>query len=99
MGSLANVHPGEVLREEFLLPLNISAYALAHKIKIDQGRVSAILHGKRAITPQTALLLAKAFDTSPQFWLNLQNAYDLEEQREEIEEKLRDITPYEKLCA
>jgi addiction module HigA family antidote len=99
MEQLANVHPGEVLREEFLVPLNITMYALAQRIGVDQGRISEIIRGRRSITPETALLLARVFDTSPQFWLNLQNAYDLQEQRARLDEKLRNIRPYEKICA
>jgi addiction module HigA family antidote len=70
-------HPGEILREEFLVPLGISANALAMRLRIAAPRLHAILHEKRAITPDTAMRLAKCFGNSAQFWLNLQTMYDL----------------------
>ena len=75
---LANIHPGEVLREEFLVPMGISAYRLAKEIDIPQTRISEIIHGKRAITADTAIRLSLFFGTSAEFWLNLQNLYDIE---------------------
>jgi addiction module HigA family antidote len=79
METLANIHPGEVLSEEFLKPMNISAYKLSKDIGIPQTRTSAILKGVRAITADTALRLSLYFGTSPKFWLGLQDDYDLEE--------------------
>jgi addiction module HigA family antidote len=79
METLANVHPGEKLLEEFLKPMNISAYKLSKDIGIPQTRTSAILKGERAITADTALRLSMYFSTSPKFWLGLQDDYDLEE--------------------
>ena len=79
MEALANVHPGEILMEEFLKPLNISAYKLSKDIGIPQTRTSAILKGERAITADTALRLSLYFGTSAKFWLGLQDDYDLEE--------------------
>jgi addiction module HigA family antidote len=79
METLANVHPGEKLLEEFLKPMNISAYKLSKDIGIPQIRTSAILKGERAITADTALRLSMYFSTSPKFWLGLQDDYDLEE--------------------
>jgi len=76
---LPNVHPGEVLREEFLLPLRLSAYRLAKDLGVPQTRISQILVEKRGVTADTAVRLGRYFDTSPGFWLNLQNACDLEE--------------------
>jgi len=76
--TLNNIHPGEVLLEEFLNPMNISAYRLAKETFIPQTRVSAILKGKRRITADTALRLSKFFGTSAKFWLGLQADYDLE---------------------
>ena len=70
-------HPGEILREEFLLPLEMSANALAIKLRIAAPRLHAILHGKRAVTPDTAMRLARCLGTSAQFWLNLQTLHDL----------------------
>jgi len=79
MESLSNIHPGEVLKEEFLKPLKISAYKLSKDIGIPQTRTSAILKGERAITADTALRLSLYFGTSAKFWLGLQDDYDLEE--------------------
>ena len=71
------IHPGEIIREEYLVPLGMSASALAHAIGVPANRISAILAGKRAVTADTALRLARAFGTSPEFWMNLQQSYDL----------------------
>ncbi len=79
MERLKNIHPGEVLREEFLHPLEVSAYRLAKETFIPQTRVSEILKENRRVTADTALRLAKFFGTSAKFWLGLQNDYDLEE--------------------
>jgi antitoxin HigA-1 len=79
METLMNVHPGEVLMEEFLKPMNISAYRLSKDIGIPQTRTSAILKGERGITADTALRLSLYFGTSAKFWLGLQDDYDLEE--------------------
>ena len=91
MKHLPNIHPGEVLEEEFLKPLNISAYRLAKETKIPQTRISEILKARRRITADTALRLAKFFGTTPQFWLGLQNDYDLEESQKAISEDLEAI--------
>ena len=77
---LKNIHPGEILQEEFLTPLKISAYRLAKDIAIPQTRVSEILKGNRRITADTALRLSKYFGNSSRFWLGLQNDYDIEEE-------------------
>lgn len=82
MNKIRNVHPGEVLSEEFLKPLGVSAYRLAADIGVPQSRVSQILKGKRRITADTALRLSKYFGTSPKFWLGLQDDYDIEEEME-----------------
>ena len=82
MEQLPNIHPGEVLREEFLAPLSLSAYRLAKDLGIPQTRISNILSGKRRITADTALRLSKYFGTSAKFWLGLQDDYDLEEEAE-----------------
>jgi addiction module HigA family antidote len=71
------IHPGEILREEFLRPLDMSSRKLADAIGVPPNRVSAIVAGERDVTPDTALRLARAFDTSPEFWLNLQQTHDL----------------------
>jgi len=71
------VHPGEILREDFLRPMGISVYALANAIKVPRSRVNDIVLGRRAITADTALRLARYFGSSPEFWINLQAHYDL----------------------
>jgi addiction module HigA family antidote len=81
MKRLKNIHPGEVLQEEFLFPLGITAYRLSKDIVIPQTRISEILKGNRRITADTALRLAKYFGTTPKFWLGLQDDYDLEEEQ------------------
>jgi len=97
MGSskkLKNVHPGEVLLEEFLLPLNVTAYRLAKDTSIPQTRVSEIIKGNRRITADTALRLSKYFGTTPKFWLGLQDDYDLEEEGAFKEKELKNIKHY-----
>jgi addiction module HigA family antidote len=87
MEKLENVHPGEVLLEEFLRPLNISAYRLSMDVKIPQTRISEIIKGRRRITADTALRLSNYFGNSAKFWLGLQDDYDIEEALiEKIEE-------------
>ncbi|WP_310450195.1 HigA family addiction module antitoxin [Sulfuritalea sp.] len=81
MKKLPNIHPGEVLLEEFLLPMNISQNALARAIGVPPRRINEIVLGKRAISADTALRLAKTFGTSESFWMGLQADYDLEEAR------------------
>jgi len=85
---LQPIHPGEILREEFLDPMGISQYRLAKDITVDPRRINAIIQGKRAITADTALRLAMYFDTSERFWLNLQAQYDLEVERDELGDRL-----------
>src|SRR4030043_325082 len=97
MKRLPNIHPGEVLFEEFLQPLNITAYRLAKETNIPQTRISEIIKGKRRITADTALRLSKYFGNSPQFWLGLQNDYDLEEEANILKTELNKIHRYTKL--
>jgi antitoxin HigA-1 len=80
MARLKNIHPGEILLEEFLSPLEISAYKLSKDIAIPQTRISQIIRGSRRVTADTALRLSKYFGNSPKFWLGLQDDYDLEEE-------------------
>ena len=94
MRKLKNIHPGEVLMEEFLLPLNISAYRLSKDIGIPQTRISEILKLKRRITADTALRLSMYFGNSPKFWLGLQDDYDLEEERSLKEKEFNSIREY-----
>jgi addiction module HigA family antidote len=93
MERLANIHPGEILMEEFLIPLNITAYRLSKDIDIPQTRLSQIIKGKRRITADTALRLGIYFGNSAKFWLGLQDDYDLEEgstiQRESLKRIVR----------
>lgn len=81
MKKLPNIHPGEVLLQEFLLPLGVSQNALARAIGVPPRRINEIVLGKRAITADTALRLARTFGTSESFWMGLQADYDLEEAR------------------
>lgn len=90
-----NIHPGEVLQEEFLIPLDISAYRLSKDIGIPQTRVSKIIKGRRRITADTALRLSYYFGTSAKFWLGLQDDYDLEEEAKAKKLELESIKKYE----
>ena len=87
---LMPVHPGEVLLEEFLKPMGLSQNRLALDIRVPARRINEIVHGKRRITPDTALRLAKYFDMSPQFWLGLQMDYDLDVAEDELAEQIDD---------
>jgi len=91
MNKLPNIHPGEILSEEFLNPLNITAYRLSKDTDIPQTRISQIIKGKRRITADTALRLASYFGTSAKFWLGLQDDYDIEEERETKKDVLNRI--------
>jgi addiction module HigA family antidote len=93
MEKLKNIHPGEILNEDFLIPLGISAYRLAKDTFIPQTRVSEILKGNRRITADTALRLSRYFSNSPNFWLGLQVDYDLEEELAQKEKELNEIKP------
>ena len=91
---LPNVHPGEILLEEFLKPMEISQNRLAREIKVPPRRVNEIVLGKRAITPDTALRLARYFGTSERFWLGLQMDFDLEEVQRTVGESIqREVNP------
>jgi addiction module HigA family antidote len=88
-------HPGEMLKEEFLVPLGISQNALALKIRVPATRIGEIVHGKRSISPDTALRFARFFGNSPEFWLNLQQMYDLSKARLELSSTIeREIETY-----
>jgi addiction module HigA family antidote len=91
MKTLKNIHPGEILNEEFLIPLNISAYKLSKDTGIPQTRISSIIKGNRRITADTALRLAKYFGNSPKFWLGLQDDYDIEEENKHLQNTLKSI--------
>jgi antitoxin HigA-1 len=91
MARIKNIHPGEVLKEEFLVPMGVSAYKLSRDIGIPQTRISQILKGNRRITADTALRLSKYFGTSAKFWLGLQDDFDLEAERLIKKEELNAI--------
>ncbi|HYW08212.1 MAG TPA: HigA family addiction module antitoxin [Longimicrobium sp.] len=85
---LVPIHPGEVLLEDFLHPLGLSQYRLARDLSVPPRRINEIVHGKRAVTADTALRLARFFGTSEQFWLNMQSRYDLEVERDRLGDRL-----------
>ena len=82
------IHPGEILREEFMVPLGLSMNRLARDLRVAVTRISEIVHERRAVTPSTALRLARYFGTTPQFWMNLQTSYDKQPAR-----KLAAVSP------
>ena len=88
MEKLQNIHPGEILLEEFLISMEISQNRLARDIGVPPRRINEIVHGKRAVTADTALRLARYFGTSEAFWMGLQADYDLEEARERVGNRL-----------
>jgi len=88
-------HPGEILLEEFMKPFNLSQYRVAKSINVPPRRINEIVHGKRSITADTALRLAKYFGNSPQFWMNIQTWYDLEKEKDHISDKIEhEVHPY-----
>lgn len=91
--TLPNIHPGEVLLEEFLKPMEVSQNGLARAIGVPPRRINEIVLGKRSISADTALRLAKAFGTSEQFWMGLQSDYDLEVARKAVAGELRKVRP------
>ncbi len=99
MARLDNIHPGKILKEEFLIPLEISAYKLSKDIGIPQTRISEILKKKRRITADTAIRLSKYFGNSAKFWLGLQDDFDLEEERLNKQSEFNQIKSLEKNAA
>lgn len=99
MKKLPNIHPGEILLEEFLIPMEISQYRLSKDLKIPQTRISQIVKGNRRITADTALRLSKYFGTSAKFWLGLQDDYDLEEYNNKLLDELNEIPKADKNAA
>ena len=85
---LAPIHPGEILLEEFLQPMNISQYKLAKDISVPPRRINEIVHGSRAITPDTALRLSRYFGLSERFWINLQTRYAIEMEKDRLRDRL-----------
>jgi len=82
------VHPGEIIREEYLVPLKMTAHALAMALRVPAPRINDIVRERRAVTPDTALRLARYFDTTAQFWLNLQSSFDLKQAESEAGRKI-----------
>jgi len=93
MNALAPIHPGEVLMEEFLEPLGVTQHHLAVSIGVPPRRINEIVHGKRRITADTALRLARYFGTTDRFWLNLQTRFDLEIEKDNLGDALDAIQP------
>ena len=91
---LPNAHPGEILKEDFLNAMNISAYRLAKEINVPETSISEIIPGKRSITADTAIRFSKFFGTTAEFWLNLQNLYDLEEENNNHAREFETIKMY-----
>lgn len=99
MSKLKNIHPGEILLEEFLIPLNISAYKLAKDTAIPQTRISEIIKGNRRITAGTALRFSRYFGNSAKFWLGLQDDFDIEEELTAKGDSLKSIKSYNSKAA
>ena len=95
MKRLRNIHPGEILKEEFLEPLSVSAYRLSKETFIPQTRISEILKGNRRVSADTALRLSRFFGNTAKFWLGLQDDYDIEEKKLEKRSELKQIRPLE----
>lgn len=94
------IHPGEILREEYLVPLNLTAHALAMALRAPASRINDIVRERRAVTPDTALRLARCFGTTAQFWLNLQSSYDLKQAENEVGGRInQEVRPLELLAA
>jgi addiction module HigA family antidote len=99
MKKLKNIHPGEILLQEFLLPLGISAYKLSKDVGIPQTRVSEIIKGNRRVTADTALRLSKYFGNSAKFWLGLQDDFDIEEEEQLKSKEFASIEHYQSNAA
>lgn len=96
MKKLKNIHPGEILKEEFLVPYSISAYKLSKDIAIPQTRTSEILKGNRRITADTAIRLSKYFGNSAKFWLGLQDDFDIEQEKNDKHDEIKAIKSFPK---
>nr|CAD6602178.1 addiction module antidote protein, HigA family [Rhizobium sp. Khangiran2] len=93
--NLPPVHPGEILRDLYLEPLDMSPYALAKKLHVPRTRIERIVAQKTSVTPDTALRLARFFKTTPEFWMNLQNGFDLKLEADALKDELEEIAAYE----
>ena len=91
---LPPIHPGKILMEEFLRPLGVTQYRLAQGIGVDARRINAIIHGKRSITAETALLFSRFFGNSAEFWMGLQSQYDLELEQDRLADRLNQVPEY-----
>jgi addiction module HigA family antidote len=94
-----NIHPGEILREEYMKPLGLSVYALAKKLKLTRSRLNDIVLERRAVTADTAVRLAKYFGTTAQFWMNMQSSYELRETDNAIRKIVESIAPLQRDAA
>lgn len=95
VSKLPPIHPGEILRDLYLRPLEMTPYALAKKLNVPRTRIERIVAGKTGITSDTALRLARFFRTSPEFWMNLQNSFDLKSEAQALKDELKRIPEYE----
>ena len=91
---LPSIHPGQILNKEFLQPMNITQYRLAKAIGVDARRIHSIVHGERAVTPETAILLSRYFGNSAGFWMGLQSQYDLEIAEERLSQRLSKVVTH-----
>jgi addiction module HigA family antidote len=96
---LAPIHPGEILREEFLAPLDMTPYALAKACHVPRTRFERLVHERSTLTPDTALRLGRYFNTTPEFWLAIQSRYDIETARRSTDDEIEAIQPREKIAA
>ena len=94
---LRPIHPGEILKDEFLNPMKITQYRLARAIGVDARRVHAIVHGKRSITAETSLLFSRFFGNSAEFWMGLQSQYDLEKEHDRLADRLDQVQEHSSL--
>jgi len=94
MAAIKPTHPGEILREEFLKPMGLSAYRLAKDIDVPKNRITAIVNEERGISPETALLFSRYFGLSDELWINLQSHYDMECARDALQPKLKNLPHY-----
>lgn len=94
MKHLKNIHPGEVLLEEFLVPMGISAYRIAKETGLSPTRLGQIIKGNRGITAETAVKIGRYLNTGPEFWMNLQSLYDIEEAQRQYAKEVKAIHPY-----
>lgn len=97
MRQLKNIHPGEVLKEKFLHPMGISVYRLSKETGLSQTRLGQLIKGKRSLTAETAVKLARFFDVLPEFWMNLQSFYDIEEAQKRYKKDLKSIHSIQEL--